>query len=106
MKAQGGVDVYVAPPFLTLVSLTPRPLNPRKRAPGTHCIGGWVGLRAGVDDVEGRKIFCPVPGRELRHLSPPARSQSMYRLSYPGYIKNYLGGPEEEIRKPQVSTDA
>ena len=26
----------------------PRPLYPRKR-PGTLCIGGWVGLRAGLD---------------------------------------------------------
>ena len=27
---------------------TLRPLYPRER-PGTHCIGGWVGLRAGLD---------------------------------------------------------
>jgi hypothetical protein len=30
-----------------VVSLTPRPLYPRER-PGTHCIGGWVGPRAGL----------------------------------------------------------
>ena len=30
------------------VSTTPRPLYPRKR-PGTHCIGGWMGPRAGLD---------------------------------------------------------
>jgi hypothetical protein len=29
-------------------SATPRPLSPRER-PGTYCIGGWVGLRAGLD---------------------------------------------------------
>jgi len=28
------------------VNATPRPLYPRER-PGTHCIGGWVGPRAG-----------------------------------------------------------
>jgi hypothetical protein len=27
---------------------TPLPLYPRER-PGTHCIGGWVGPRAGLD---------------------------------------------------------
>ena len=31
-----------------VVSATPRPLYPREK-PGTHCIGGWVGLRAGLD---------------------------------------------------------
>ena len=31
-----------------VVSATPRPLYPRER-PGTHCIGDWVGLMAGLD---------------------------------------------------------
>jgi len=31
-----------------VVNATPRPLYPRKR-PGTHCVGGWVGSRAGLD---------------------------------------------------------
>jgi hypothetical protein len=31
-----------------VVNATPRPLYPRER-PGTHCIGGWVGPRAGLD---------------------------------------------------------
>jgi hypothetical protein len=31
---------------------------PRKSAPNSHCIGGWVGLRAGLEAVK-RKIFCP-----------------------------------------------
>jgi hypothetical protein len=32
---------------------------PAARAPGTHCTGGWVGLRDGLDtDVRG-KILCP-----------------------------------------------
>jgi hypothetical protein len=33
-----------------VVNATPRPLYPRKR-PGTNCIGGWVGLRAGLDGI-------------------------------------------------------
>jgi hypothetical protein len=35
-----------------VVSFTPRPLYPRERAPGTHCIGGWVDPRAGLDNME------------------------------------------------------
>ena len=31
-----------------VASTTPRPLYPRER-PGTHCTGGWVGPRAGLD---------------------------------------------------------
>ena len=31
-----------------VVNATPRPLYPRER-PGTHCIGGWMGPRAGLD---------------------------------------------------------
>jgi hypothetical protein len=32
-----------------VVSLTSRPrFTPGERTPGTHCIGGWVGLRAGL----------------------------------------------------------
>jgi hypothetical protein len=43
-----------------------------------------VGPRAGPDDVERRKIL-PRPGLELRPLGRPARSQSLYRLRYPGF---------------------
>jgi hypothetical protein len=46
-----------------VVSFTPRPLYPhRKKPPGTHCIGDWVGPRAGLDDVEKRK-FLILPGQ-------------------------------------------
>jgi hypothetical protein len=34
-----------------VVGATPRPLYPRER-PGTHCTGGWVGPRAGLDVYE------------------------------------------------------
>jgi hypothetical protein len=39
--------------------------------------------RAGLDNVEKRK-FLTLPGLELRPLCRPARSQSLYRMSYPG----------------------
>jgi hypothetical protein len=42
-----------------VVSITPRPrFNPGKRTPSTHCIGGWVGLRAGLDTEAIGKILC------------------------------------------------
>jgi hypothetical protein len=57
---------------------TSRPgrFTPEERAPGTHCIGGWVDLRAGVDDLEKRKFFT-LPRLELRPLGRPARSYSL-----------------------------
>ena len=53
-------------------------LYPRER-PGTHCIGGWVGLRAGLDSC-GK----PRPPAGIRSTDRPARSKSLHRLSYPG----------------------
>jgi hypothetical protein len=44
-----------------------------------------VGLRAGLDDMEKIK-FLPLLGLELQPLGRPARSQSLYRLRYPGSI--------------------
>jgi hypothetical protein len=61
-----------------VVSTTPRPLYPRER-PCTHCTGGWVGSRAGLDVCE---KFRPPTG--IRSLDRPARRQSLYRLNYPG----------------------
>jgi hypothetical protein len=39
--------------------------------------------KAGLDDVENRK-FLTLPELELRPLGHAARSQSLYRLRYPG----------------------
>jgi hypothetical protein len=61
----------------------PAALLPWERAPATHWRGGWVNPRAGLDDVEKRK-FLTLPGLELRPLGRIARSQSLYRLGYPG----------------------
>jgi hypothetical protein len=44
-----------------------------------------VDPRASLDDVEKRK-FLTLPGLELRSLDRPARSQSLYRLSYPSSL--------------------
>jgi hypothetical protein len=75
---------YLGTSWRWVVSFTPRPLYPRERAPGTHCIGGWVeDPRAGLDNMEKWK-FLTKPGLEPRPLSRPARSQSLYRLRYRG----------------------
>jgi hypothetical protein len=49
---------------------TSRPgrFTPGERVPGTHWIGGWVDLRAGLDDLENRK-FLTLPGLELLYTS-------------------------------------
>jgi hypothetical protein len=70
-----------------MVSFTHRPLYPARKVPGTHWIGGWVDPRAGLDDVE-KKKFLSLPVLQLRPLGHPARSQSLYRLSYPGFLSS------------------
>jgi hypothetical protein len=52
----------------------PNRFTPGERALGTHWIDGWVGPRAGLDDVEKRK-FLALPGLELQPLGRPARRQ-------------------------------
>jgi hypothetical protein len=85
----GGGDVYIHV-FLTSALVggewsasRPSRFTPGEIAPGTRWIGGWVGPRTGLDDVEERKIL-PLPELELRPLGRPARSQSLHRLRYPG----------------------
>jgi hypothetical protein len=68
-----------------VVSFTARPLYPGQRAPGIQWIGGWVDPRAGLHDLEKRN-FLALPELELRPLGRPARSQLLYRLSYPGCV--------------------
>jgi hypothetical protein len=89
VKAYGAVDVEIHV-FLSsaLVGIQwsdsrPGRFTPEERIPGTHWMGGWVGSRAGMNDVEKRKLLT-LPGFELRPLGRPTRRQSLYRLSYPG----------------------
>jgi hypothetical protein len=53
--------------------------------PGTHCTGGWVGPRAGLDTEVRGKILSPLQGSEPRSLGRPDRSQTLYCLSYPAH---------------------
>jgi hypothetical protein len=59
-----------------------RPLYPRE-IPGTHCTGGWLGPRAGLDVCEN------LVHTGIRSPDRPARSESLYRLSYPGPPSKY-----------------
>jgi hypothetical protein len=56
----------------------PSALPPGKEPPRTHWLGGWVSPRAGLHDVEWRKILT-LPGLELLPLGRPAGSQLLYR---------------------------
>jgi len=68
MKAQTGIEVQLYS-FLNLgtrwgwvVNATPRPLYPWER-PGTHCIAGWEGPRAGLDGCgKSRPHWDSIPG--------------------------------------------
>jgi hypothetical protein len=58
-----------------VVNATPRSLYPWEN-PGTHCVRGWVGPRAGL---EGEKNLVPTG---IRSPDRPARGESLYRLIY------------------------
>jgi hypothetical protein len=52
MKAHGAVDAQTHVLTSALVGGECSASNPRERTPGTHWIGGWMGPRAGLDDME------------------------------------------------------
>jgi hypothetical protein len=74
-----------------VVNATPRQLYLRER-PGTYCIGGWVGQRAG--------LYRCGKSRPDRDSIPdsPARSKSLYRLSYLGPKRQYFSNTKEELK--------
>jgi hypothetical protein len=89
MKTYGGMDVEIHV-FLTSALIGgewsasgPGRFTLGQRALGIHWIRDLVGPRAGLDDVENRKLLT-LSRLELRPLGRPARSQSLYRLRYPG----------------------
>jgi len=51
---------------------------PSRKRPGTHCVGGWAGPRASLDGFgKSRPHRVSIPGTS-------SRSESLYRLAYPG----------------------
>jgi hypothetical protein len=78
-------------------------LPPRKRAPGTYWIGGWVGPRAGLDAVSKRKIpslrresnpyhpiVQPVASRYTNWVIPASSSSSSSSSSKLGFVHHQL----------------
>jgi hypothetical protein len=62
---------------------TPRPLYPPGKLRGTHGTGGWVGPSDGWTDAEN---LAPTG---IQPPDRPARSESLYRLSYRSPPKQY-----------------
>jgi hypothetical protein len=104
MKTYGGVDIYIHI-FLTSAPVggewsasRPGRFTPGERAPGTHWIGGWVGPRAGLDNVEKRK-FLTIPGLEIRPLGHAARSQWSGCIA-PPFLNSAISGGKWSASHP------
>jgi hypothetical protein len=57
-----------------VINTTPGPLYPRER-PGTLCIGGWVGSRAGLDGCGKSR---PPPGLDPLTVQPAGSNYTNY----------------------------
>jgi hypothetical protein len=57
------------------VSVTPRPLFTPGESPGTHCTGGWVGPRAGLDRCGKSRL---PPGFDPQTVQPIASRYTNY----------------------------
>jgi hypothetical protein len=62
---------------------------PPGKAHGTRWIGDWMGSRDSLDAMS-REYFSPLAGIELGILDRPARSPSLYGLSYPGSVRRNM----------------
>ena len=63
-----------------VVNATPWPFYPRER-PGTHCVGDWVGTKAGLEG-SGNSDF--PPGFDLRTVQPVASRYTYWAIAvYP-----------------------
>ena len=97
MRPRGWVEVQLYSSMTAALDVVsgqqhaPAALYSRER-PGTHCTGGWVDPRAGLD---GRKISSP--GIRSRTLQPVA--QPLYRLSYPAHQLSNGNNTENDDRK-------
>jgi hypothetical protein len=74
MVAHGGEMTYSSYSFLTSAldggewsASRPDALCPGERTLDTHCTGGWVGPRAGLDTEVRGKIHCPCRGSNPDH---------------------------------------
>ena len=76
--AQSSSHRVIAPLILTLAIdgdlVVKFDARPQEREPGTHCIGGFMGPRAGLDGVQNGRNVLTLPVIELRFLSFPPGS--------------------------------
>jgi len=63
---------------------TPRPLYPQERT-GNHCIGGWVGPRAGLGRCGKSR---PPPGFDPRTVQPVACNCNEYDIPSSGVVRH------------------
>ena len=75
------------------VVVTPRPLYLREW-PGTHCIGGWVGPRAGLDGCEKSRHTPRFDPRTVRHVSYLCTDRAI-----PVHIRTVGGYSNEEMKE-------
>jgi hypothetical protein len=66
--------------------------TPGERVPGTHWIGGWVAPKP-VLTTWARENSLPYRNSNSEPLGRPARSQSLYRLRYPGSHYMWMSCP-------------
>jgi hypothetical protein len=60
-----------------MISFTLRRFTPEEGAPGTQCIGGWMGPRAGLNVIKKGKSLTPkVNGTWTRQVVLPAAELS------------------------------
>jgi len=77
-----------------VVNGTPQPLYPLER-PGTHCIGGWVGPRAGLDGCgKSRSHRDSNPGLKVRCKSNFAHFGNEYMVRLQGGCTDF---PKDRI---------
>jgi hypothetical protein len=76
------------------VSFRPRPLCPRGKDP-RYPLDRMRGGPQNRSVRRGEKNILDFTGLELRPLGRPARSQSLYRLNYPGYCLKLKSDPNE-----------
>jgi hypothetical protein len=66
--------LYLGTRWRWMVSITPLPrFSPGERTPGTHCTGGSVSHRAGLDTEARGKTLSPLPWFEPRSPGRPIR---------------------------------
>jgi hypothetical protein len=61
----------------------------KETAPGTHCIGGWLSPRAGLDIVDKRKISYPCQKWNPYSSAVQPIAYLLWSLSYPGSSRKF-----------------